>query len=306
MERLNKGQSIIDLPDDFTVIDLETTGLSPASDEIIEFAGIKVRNGIEVDRLQTFVRPVSPPNEFIQVLTGISPGMLADAPLPTEMLPAICDFIGDDVVIGHNVGFDVNFLYDSYESILHKKFTNNYINTLRLSHKLLSIQNYTLSDVSEALNVAQRGGHRAMADAECALLCYNALSRIAMQRYGSAEEFAKLYKSARTSRINLRTITADADDIDTSSPLYGMRFVFTGKLELYTRAEAAQLVVNLGGICDNDITHDTNILVVGKSGYMARREKKSRKIEQAEAYILKGQNLIIVPEDEFLELIKNA
>lgn len=107
--RGEKGKSLIQSPQDFTVIDTETTGFEPEFDEIIEFAAIRVRGGVPVNKMQTLVKPNNPIDDYIAELTGITNDMLRDAPAPKDILPAILDFVGDDVLVGHNVNFDINF-----------------------------------------------------------------------------------------------------------------------------------------------------------------------------------------------------
>lgn len=95
------------------ILDLEATGLNPdKGDVIIDVAAVRVGpDGIE-ERFQTLVHPgnvaVSP---FIEAMTGISNSMLQDAPALRDVLPGLRDFIGDDLpILGHNIGFDANFL----------------------------------------------------------------------------------------------------------------------------------------------------------------------------------------------------
>ncbi|MBO4502765.1 MAG: hypothetical protein J5707_03820, partial [Candidatus Methanomethylophilus sp.] len=112
--RPGRGKSVIASPDSYVCIDLETTGLRPTGDWIIEFAAYKVEDGVCRDRLVSFVRPgdISKVSPFITSLTGITKDMVRDAPLPEDILPELFDFVGDYMVLGHNTCFDMNFLYD--------------------------------------------------------------------------------------------------------------------------------------------------------------------------------------------------
>ena len=111
-ERTNKGQSLIAFIDDYVAVDLETTGLDPRFDAIIEIAAVKVAGGKPVDSFATLVKPPFEVDEFITELTGITNDMLAHAPAIEAVLPSFLEFVGDGVVVGHNVNFDINFLYD--------------------------------------------------------------------------------------------------------------------------------------------------------------------------------------------------
>ena len=68
------------MPDNYTVIDIETTGLSPYNDEIIELSGLKVRNNQVVEEFSSLINPRRDVNEFISSLTGITNTMLKTAP----------------------------------------------------------------------------------------------------------------------------------------------------------------------------------------------------------------------------------
>lgn len=94
----------------FVVVDLETTGGSPATSAITEIGAVKVRGGVELGEFQTLVDPGSPIPAFISVLTGITDQMVADAPRIGQVLPAFLEFARGAVVVAHNARFDVGFL----------------------------------------------------------------------------------------------------------------------------------------------------------------------------------------------------
>src|ERR1035437_10349547 len=93
----NKGKSLIDFPKSFSVIDIETTGLDPQFDEIIELSAIKVRNGLVVDQYSTLVRPQQDLSEFITYLTGISNDTIKNAPAISDVLGEYVGFLGDEI-----------------------------------------------------------------------------------------------------------------------------------------------------------------------------------------------------------------
>jgi len=99
--------------------------------------------------------------------------MLAGAPSVDDVLPEFVAFIGADVVIGHNVNFDVNFLYEACGYVLGKPFRNDFIDTMRLSRLLFrSLANHRLPTLAQAFCVCEEVAHRAMADALVAQRCY--------------------------------------------------------------------------------------------------------------------------------------
>ena len=105
------GKYVRKIVDDYCIIDLETTGLSIEFCDIIEIGILKVRKGSIVDKFQTLVKPHDPIDEFIEELTGITNDMLNDAPSFDSIKKIVTSFIGDDLIVGHNVSFDIGFKY---------------------------------------------------------------------------------------------------------------------------------------------------------------------------------------------------
>ena len=299
-----KGDSIIALPENYIMLDLETTGLDPRYDEIIEFAALRVRGNEITDRYQTFVKPENPIPDFIAELTGITNDMVAAAPSVGEALPGIMDFIGDDLVIAHNANFDVNFLYDACESCGVSHFSNRFVDTLRIARKLFPEQrHHRLGDLLVPLGVTASDEHRALADCLTPFDCYNVMRGMSLDKYGSAEDFAKafVYKYPGSSLKDLRS---DKTEFDETHPLFGKVCVFTGTLEGMTRAEAAKIVVDFGGKCGDKVTQETNLLVLGNNDYCkAIKGGKSNKQKKAEEYKLKGLDIDIIPESVFRDMI---
>ena len=127
-ERIHKGNSLLILPDSFIVLDLETTGLSNKFDEIIEISALRVRSFHVTDVFSTLIKPTFEISDEITEITGITNEMLSNAPLFSEIEFELREFIGDDYILGHNVNFDINFLYDNF----YYPFRNAFIDTLRL------------------------------------------------------------------------------------------------------------------------------------------------------------------------------
>lgn len=101
---------------DYVVFDLETTGLSPRFNEIIQIAGTRLKSGgaCTGEHFATFVRPDVAIPEFITGLTGISNRDVATAPPAREALASFSDFVGDAVLIAHNGHrFDAKFLWEA-------------------------------------------------------------------------------------------------------------------------------------------------------------------------------------------------
>lgn len=300
MERTFKGESLLEFPQDYTVIDLETTGLDPQYCEIIEVAAVKCRNGQEVSRFQSLVKPVCEVDEFITELTGISNKMLADAPPLARVFPEFLGYVGDDIVVGHNVNFDVNFIYDWSLELGLKAFSNNYVDTMRLSRRLFpEAQSHCLADVLICVGAPQNDAHRALADCLSVVLCHEAMRAKALALGG----IPKL--SSETWKTMAKTLMPETTDFDVDSPIYGRVFAFTGALEKMPRKKAMQAVLNAGGQCTDNVVASTNFLVLGNNDFCASIKcGKSNKQKKAEKMRLKGMDIEVISENTFYDMLE--
>ena len=298
-KRTHKGKSLLLFPEDYTVVDIETTGFDPMFDEIIEVAGIKYRGRNEVGRFQSLVKPDDGIPDYITALTGITNEMVADAPGIEDVLPRFLEFIGEDIVVGHNVHFDVNFIYDYAEDFELKPFSNDLVDTLRLSRRLYpELQSHKLSALAAHFGVEPDGEHRALADCVTTQKCLSAMEIYAAQNGGISESAEDLYRKLS------KTIVAETSDFDPDSLIYGRTFAFTGKLERMTRKEAMQAVVNAGGHCTDGVVAETNYLVLGNNDYCkAIKDGKSAKQKKAEKMKLNGADIESISESVFCDML---
>lgn len=184
------GDSVIGFPSDYTVLDLETTGLNPSTDLIIEFAAVKVRNGEVINSFQSLCDPGFPIPPQIEMITGITSEMVRFSPNPRSVLPDFLDFVGDDFVVGHNVLFDVRFIAAS-----NGEFKNPYIDTMRIFRKLHpNLLHHRLSDMVDFYNQQNESAHRALSDCFATNGCFQAMKAETERNFGSAEEFLKTLK----------------------------------------------------------------------------------------------------------------
>ena len=159
----------------FVAFDLETTGLSSKTDRIIEIGAVRMENGREVERFQTFVHPGQKLDRKIVELTGITDEMLKDAPNIEQVLPQFLEFVGDCVLVAHNSEFDTGFIRaECQRQGLEYKFTS--ADTLILSQNLLShLGKFKLDVVADALSLPEFNHHRAADDA---VTCGMIMSRL--------------------------------------------------------------------------------------------------------------------------------
>ena len=158
---------------DYTVIDIESTGLNPLNAEIIEVSALRVRGGVITDRLTSLVKPVRYITKEIQLLTGITQEMLDTAPVLAVVLRELRDFIGGDYLLGYNLPFDYDFLCIAGKSVGVDFLNMSGVDLLPVARKLLNLSSYKLCSVSEALGVSGTGSfHRAEADCIATNQCY--------------------------------------------------------------------------------------------------------------------------------------
>lgn len=302
--RDNKGKSVLLPLSDFTVIDLETTGLDPLYDEIIEIGAIRYRAGVEAEVFSSLVRPEEEIDEFISDLTGITNEMLKDAPPIGEILPAFLAFTGEDTVVGHNVNFDINFIYDAAAALGLDAFSNDYLDTMRLSRRLFPEErHHRLKDMVQRFGIDQAVAHRAVDDCRA-----TAASLIYMYDHinEAGIEFSSLLPKRADGVKAADIIATDNAELDPTHPLYGKKCVFTGTLERMQRKDAMQLVVNIGGLCGDGVTKDTNFLILGNNDYCKSiKDGKSNKQKKAEDLKRKGHDIEILTENVFYSMFED-
>ncbi len=158
-----KGQAF---DGDFVVFDLETTGLSPEKNRIIEIGAVKVSGGQIVDRFSTFINPEIPIPFEIEKLTSINDNMVIGAPKIEEMLPEFLKFCGDAPLVGHNAAFDVSFIAHN-AARQNIPFSPTVLDTVTMAQHLLpNLNRYKLDTVAKALDISLEHHHRAVDDAE--------------------------------------------------------------------------------------------------------------------------------------------
>ncbi len=149
------------VPRTFVALDLETTGLDPNRDAIIEVGAVKFRDGEPVEEYHSLINPGRPLPFEISQLTGITDRDLIGKPAFDQVAGAVMRFVGQQSVVGHNVGFDLGFLRG--QGLLAE---NLGLDTWELSTILLpSLPGYSLGALADRFGLAQGSKHRALDDA---------------------------------------------------------------------------------------------------------------------------------------------
>ena len=304
--RNGKGKSLILFPEKYVVVDIETTGLSPRYDEIIEISAIRYDSGKKVDVFSTLVKPDNEIDDYITELTGITNEMVEGAPTIDDCINDFIDFMGEDIVIGYNVNFDINFLYDNLLECKNEVVKNDFVDVMRIARKALpELKHHRQKDIASYFGIPLLGAHRAEVDCEVCNECFVALKDEIIKSGVELEAFIQQFKhkSRFHKGVSAKDIKSENMNFDESHPLYGKVCVFTGALEKMHRKEAMQLVANLGGIPGDGVTKKTNFLILGNNDYCKTIvDGKSSKQKKAEKLILEGQDLQILPEEVFYDI----
>ncbi len=178
----------IDLPEnfkntEFTVVDIETTGLDVTKEKITEIGAVKIVNGKIVSTFTTLVNPQVKLTEENIKLTGITDEMLINAPKIEDVYHDFFKYLGNSVFVAHNAEFDFKFLRQAGRELGYI-LTNKVLDTLMMSNKILpNLKNHKLNTVCAYYNIEFRH-HRALSDA-----------------FATSEMLIELVKTAKTFKI---------------------------------------------------------------------------------------------------------
>lgn len=167
----------------FCVVDLETTGATASTCQITEIGAVKYVGGELTGTFQTLVNPGVPIPPMIVVMTGITQVMVVEAPSIGEALPSFLEFLGEAVVVGHNIRFDLSFLNAAAQQLGYDRIANRSVDTLGLARRLIrsEVRNLKLSSLAAYLRSPITPTHRALDDARATAHVFWAL----LERAGS-------------------------------------------------------------------------------------------------------------------------
>ena len=160
------GKKLNTYTSDYVIFDLETTGTSCQSDEVVEISAVKVVSGEIVDEFSTLVNPSMPIPYYASEVNGITDDMVADSPTFEDALRDFLEFAGDAVLVGHNIHtFDMKFIQRDAQRYFGKSIGNDYIDTLQLARAYLpQLSHHRLVDLADYYGIDAEGAHRALND----------------------------------------------------------------------------------------------------------------------------------------------
>lgn len=303
---------------DFTALDFETANSYRGSPCAVGL--VRYRDGNPVDEQRWLIRPperVDHFDSFNVSLHGIGAQMVRDAPRWRDMLPALVEYIGDDIVVAHNAGFDLGVVrYACAVDGIEWPYIE-FLCTMVLSRRALSLPSYRLPFVTDACGFEMQDHHDPLADARAVGRIITILAGrkgvsgvpdladahgtcIGLMRSG-------LYRGCvstvtGTGGLQFPDVNPDADP---DGYLFGRHVVFTGKLMSMTRQEAWDECARAGALAEKTTTKRTNVLVIGDINPEVLRPGchvtgKARKAFDLQA---EGQEIEVMLEDDFVRCL---
>lgn len=285
-------------PKDFTIIDLETTGLSVFQNEIIEIGAIKVRDLKIVDKYNTLCNPLKHiENSNIH---GIKDFDVAEYKYPIEYMEDLTNFIGDDVIFAYNAPFDLPFLY----SYLPKNLSNKIFDVLRFAQSIDNRKSHKLVNIRKDLKIVSEE-HRAIGDCIATLEYYKfLLSKYKIEKisYTNIQQDLTLLRKNKVNKYAnyiAENHKVDKTNIDENSYFYNKKVCFTGDFFEIPKHQACKKIMDMGGEIQKNINLKTNVLIVGSYKETTNKEKKAHEYNQKP-----NVKIQVISEKELIELLQ--
>lgn len=224
----------------YIAFDVETTGLNPEENEIIEIGALKVRGGKVQERFMEFIRPEEMISSAITKLTGITNDMVERARNRREVIPEFLEFCGDDILIGHNVIFDYSFVKVSAlaEGMF---FERAGIDTLKIARKVhKDMESKSLGNLCEHYCIENNAAHRAYHDALATAKLYQTLAHY------FEEKEPNLFQPVQLNYKQKKVMHASRKQIEFLKRLmHNHGLEVTWNPETITKNEASKLIDNI-------------------------------------------------------------
>lgn len=179
----------------FVVVDVETTGLRPASSAICEIGAVKLRGLVPAGSFHTLADPGLPLPGPVAALTGLSDRDLRGAPSSREAVRRFLAFAGECVLVAHNARFDVAFLDREVERLTGARLAGPVVDTVWLARRLLGERSprVSLGALAHFFGTSATPCHRALPDAQATAEILVALAGLAQERGArTVEDLARL------------------------------------------------------------------------------------------------------------------
>lgn len=291
---------------DFVAIDFETANAKRTSACSIGMA--RVRGGEITETFYELIKPQPLDFNYINIsIHGITPEMVESKPTFIELWEKIHAFVGDDVLVAHNVSFEQSVINQILSQAQAQIPDFEYLCTLYMTKLNYPRRiGYKLDDLCKDLLGKRVNHHDALEDAiACAELAVHNISKFPAQPLKNL--MRALYTTPQREKVEWKKLTGikpSREELDQNHPYFDKKFVFTGVLHSFSREKAVQLVVDCGGVYQESVRKDTDFLVVGDEEFqLLQYGNKSSKARKADEYNLKGGNIKIIKELEFLHTV---
>lgn len=209
---------------DYTVVDLEMTGLAVKLDRIIEIGAVRVRGGEVEDTYAMLVDPGIPIPQRVTELTGITDEMAAEGEDMDKAVQGLIDFIGDDVLVGQNIGFDYSFI--KQWAVNHKlSLSMSAYDTLKLARRYLPADMpKKLESLCRYFDIKRENAHRALDDAVETMQVFEKLQDIAIEKndkdFKPQELVYKAKKQTPATAHQIEQLREFREKFDIREPIY--------------------------------------------------------------------------------------
>ncbi|WP_416826217.1 exonuclease domain-containing protein [Ectobacillus polymachus] len=302
----------------FVAFDFETANQNRHS--ICSVGMVFVEDGRIVDSVYQLIDPEEDFDGWNIAIHNITPRDVKGAPTFEQFYKAIKDRIDNQLMVAHYLAFDGYALRDNLARYSVQPGLHQLLCTYQLSKRLILGQSsYSLDSLCEYFGIELNNHHHALDDARaCADLMiklvdayslndleavYNKTNikagEISAERFRSSLVHSKDFSNYK---LDLSAIEV-ALDADREHAFYGKSIVFTGKLNAFSRKEAAELLASKGGTPQNGLNKETNFIVVGDFRDVMIEGNKSTKLLKAEKMINEGKELEIISELDFLKML---
>lgn len=229
------------MTDSFVCVDLETTGLDPKRDKIIEIGAVRVERGEIIEEWKAFVNPGRKLPERIVELTGIRDENLSGAKPIGEILPELLAFLDENVLLGHSVLFDFSFLK---KAAVNEKlsFESQGIDTLKIARKYLKdLESRSLGALCKYYEIPH-SAHRALGDARATAVLYKKLAEEFYEKEEAAGEKSLFLPKPLLYQAKRDTPLTIAQKEQLYKLLDRHKLVVDYKVESLTRSEASRKI----------------------------------------------------------------
>lgn len=290
-----KGQENPAFISDYTLLDIETTGLNPYRDHVTELGAIKVRDNKTIGQFSKLVfypRSNKVPS-FITKLNGITEELLVTEGVPVkEAMTEFRQFIGNDTIIGYNVNFDLNFLYDLAKKFKLPVLNNDYVDVLRLARAYYPAQHNRLLDCMQRAGIAESEQHHGLADSIDTKKVYDDF-----RENFTPELLAKA--QGKIKNMDLLAAELEAWELGFRNPVNNKKVAFVDGIDM-DNAEAALMVNNMNGQAQTVVTPDTDYLIIDDDHFFNKNNEASQK---AREFNKTGSKIKRLSESYFLNML---